>query len=864
MSNESEILARAIAEWSLDRPLWEQQALRILYRGEAISEDVVKTLADAAEQEAAGTPQQLLPLAVSDILGSGQVSDEVHLVGVSEPKAVNALTWVDGLEFAQKGITLIYGENGSGKSGYARILKKVTRARHEGDILSNAFEAPAEQSARLTVSCGSSKQELNWPTDNPDYLSRVSFYDSECSRRYISTETDVAYRPSSIACMNDLVHVANQVRSELEERRIRRSGDTTTLTPMPPGTRAADFVAAISADTTALEIDVASELPIDIDKHLVALRSRIANLASADLAKQRSDLNQLLSAAGSLLDHIGQTRETLGNAKVEALQEARTQASTAREAADAASAAQFASGAIRGVGSASWNLLWEAARRFSEEEAYPNMHFPVTVDGEEPGRCVLCQQELSAHASDRLRVFDQYVAADSERMARDAENAFEQLVSMLRSHEVFDTKTELSLQSISGTSEAAHTELRAVLQTLEDRRIQILHELGNDDFEVEPLHPKGDLPATGELIQDSNGKLADLEATDPKAQLGDLQNEEAEILGRQALKDAREQIESHISNLKQVRLFDEAIRLTDTRGITRRAADLTRTHVSDVMKHRFSQETLRLDLLKVRLADAGGGQGNLKHRAQLVGAVQSARLDAVLSEGEQTALGLAGFLTEVEGDSSNSAVVFDDPVTSLDHVRQERVAQRIVELGSKRQVIVFTHDIAFMVDIKRAAEASSVQITEKWVTKQQEQVGQVSDGGPWDARLVGQRLNGLERKIAELRSIYDEGNPVTSHDAARSWYQDLRLVWERALEEVVLGPVQVRGRLEMRPTNLIVLAKFTETDNQEFQTAFTRCGDRGSHDRSSELNRPLPTIPELEEDLECLRTWHKRVRGYAK
>ena len=64
-----------------------------------------------------------------------------------------------------------------------------------------------------------------------------------------------------------------------------------------------------------------------------------------------------------------------------------------------------------------------------------------------------------------------------------------------------------------------------------------------------------------------------------------------------------------------------------------------------------------------------------------MGAVQNAPLQAVLSEGEQTALGLAGFLTEVESDSTGSAVVFDDPVTSLDHVRRERMARRIVELG---------------------------------------------------------------------------------------------------------------------------------------------------------------------------------------
>ena len=40
-------------------------------------------------------------------------------------------------------------------------------------------------------------------------------------------------------------------------------------------------------------------------------------------------------------------------------------------------------------------------------------------------------------------------------------------------------------------------------------------------------------------------------------------------------------------------------------------------------------------------------------------------IDHVLSEGEQTALGLAGLLTEVEYDESKSAVALDDPVSSL-------------------------------------------------------------------------------------------------------------------------------------------------------------------------------------------------------
>ncbi len=863
MPEELQELRQAIVEWSNQRPHWEQRALKMLARGEAISVDAIKALADVAEQEAANAPLDVVQLEISDFLESSRGSEQVQLKRIAEPKAVNALNWSEGLEFAPNGITLVYGENGSGKSGYARILKKVTRARHNVDILTNVFAVPAEQSASLSVSIGSSEKTLAWPFDQLDSLSRVSFYDSECARSYVSTETDVAYRPSSIALLNELVLVANWVRDELQERRDGRTKSVTSPPSLPVESQAAKFVASISASTTALEIEHASELPNDIDESLATLRSRIANLTSADLGKQRSDLNQLITAVTSLKDHISQTREVLGNERVAALLEARTHASAAREAAQAASAAKFASEAISGVGSESWNLLWEAARRFSEEVAYPNKSFPVTVDGEESGLCVLCQQELSKHASDRLRAFDQYVAADSERAAREAEETFKQMFSIPLSHKVFDTETELSLQRIGGVSEAAQIELRTALQALEDRRTHVLHGLGGDNLDIDPLHPETDFPAANVLAKESQGQLADLDIDEPGTQLAELRRQEIEILGRQALQRERTTIESHISELKKIKTIEEAIRLTATQGITLRAADLTRTHVSDLMKHHFSQETLGLGIRRVRLTDAGGGKGNLKHQATLVGAVQDARLDAVLSEGEQTALGLAGFLTEVESDSSSSAVVFDDPVSSLDHVCREKVARRIVELACKRQVILFTHDVAFIVDIKRAAEAASVDITEKWVTKHLEQVGRVKDGGPWDAKMVGERLNDLERGIARLRIIYAEGDPEASHKEARTWYQNLRLVWERALEEVVVGPVQVRGRLELRPGNLKVVARFTESDNQEFQTAFTHCGDRGSHDRSSELNRPLPEISELEEDLQCLRTWHKRVRGYA-
>jgi predicted ATPase len=43
------------------------------------------------------------------------------------------------LTFEEAGLTIIFGDNGTGKSGYARLLKRITRARHQEEILSDVI-----------------------------------------------------------------------------------------------------------------------------------------------------------------------------------------------------------------------------------------------------------------------------------------------------------------------------------------------------------------------------------------------------------------------------------------------------------------------------------------------------------------------------------------------------------------------------------------------------------------------------------------------------------------------------------------------------------------------------------------------------
>ena len=60
-------------------------------------------------------------------------------------------------------------------------------------------------------------------------------------------------------------------------------------------------------------------------------------------------------------------------------------------------------------------------------------------------------------------------------------------------------------------------------------------------------------------------------------------------------------------------------------------------------------------------------------------------LAEILSEGEQKAIALAEFLTELQLDNSKSPVIFDDPVNSLDHNIIDDVSRRLIKLSRERQ-----------------------------------------------------------------------------------------------------------------------------------------------------------------------------------
>lgn len=328
----------------------------------------------------------------------------------------------------------------------------------------------------------------------------------------------------------------------------------------------------------------------------------------------------------------------------------------------------------------------------------------------------------------------------------------------------------------------------------------------------------------------------------------------------------RDAIVKEIGRLGERGALEAAKAAAATGPITKKILELSEESITEVVRDTFTRETDRLRLERVTIARTRADKGALLHQPKLVGARQQVTLPRVFSEGERTALGLAAFFTETHLDASNSALILDDPVNSLDHVRRGLVAARLAALAEHRQVVVFTHDIAFVADLKREANDKGVSIAERSVTRSradERKPGACTTAHPWKAKDVPARLDELRRDMAQIKKDCSTWDQQTYDENVAIWAGKLSETWERIFSQEIVGPILAEGGLEVRPKMVKVLAYFSDTDYREFEANFGRVSQWAKrHDKSALVNYVPPEVGELEAELQRVDSWFKRVKGY--
>ena len=410
--SEAEALADILA-WSKDCPEWQRDALRRLcVKGELEDADLDE-LTVLCKSKGKGS----VPIAVDHIPDPEAAATAVNLGAIHGAENVNALKPGERLTFDKAGLTVVYGDNGSGKSGYARILKRACRARmpRKGDrILPNIYaKKPGPQKAVIDFSANGHSRIQDWTTDAPadPLLSSVSVFDSRTANVHVDEVNDVAYTPFPMRVLERLAEACQEIRKRINAELRELEQQTPEAIAKPEchdGTSVDKLIAELNGNTKKQDVlDLAT-----LDEKEKARHDTLNTDLGTDpakLARQIEALKNRLNAADTAFQAL---QNAVSDQQISRLTALYQEYRTAQTAATAAAGDLFADQPLPKIGSDVWRALWEAARRYSEQQAYPDAPFPVTGDG---ARCVLCQQELDAEAANRLARFEAFVKDETKR-----------------------------------------------------------------------------------------------------------------------------------------------------------------------------------------------------------------------------------------------------------------------------------------------------------------------------------------------------------------------------------------------------------------------------------------------------------------
>jgi hypothetical protein len=145
------IVLEELLKWSEERPSWQRDALRRLVQNGELSDDDLHALTEVCKSHhGLAEAQDIAPLAKEHVPEAGSGAAPVSLDSIFHHRGVNALAEDQTLKFSPK-LTVVYGDNAAGKTGYIRILKSACRARGQEKILGNVVSGAAPPTPVVSI-----------------------------------------------------------------------------------------------------------------------------------------------------------------------------------------------------------------------------------------------------------------------------------------------------------------------------------------------------------------------------------------------------------------------------------------------------------------------------------------------------------------------------------------------------------------------------------------------------------------------------------------------------------------------------------------------------------------------------------------
>jgi recombinational DNA repair ATPase RecF len=745
-----------------------------------------------AEKQLSDDPIPLVPPLADD--GSQEIAAEaLRLLSIKDCRAVNALADSQEINFNAR-MTVLFGENASGKTGYVRVLKRLAGVRSAEEVLPDIHRPslPAEPQAAIRYALGTVENDFEWHNDvGVPPFTRISIFDSRAVELHLEQDVTYVYTPADLALFRYVHSGLQSVRQLLDaEIAANQPKQNPFLTAFTRGTSIYAKIESLGAGTSAKELDALGTVSAAERAELDARRLTVEALTSKSAEAQ----TELLRTRRAILQNLIILAEAFTTFQWQVHADAVLSNQQARARQAAAATSVFSSGTLPEELQVPWQAFIEAGGRYLQAAGYSEYPRP-------DASCIYCNQALSAAAVTLLARYREYASGAATAASKTAVSHLAALASPLTNPAV-----DASVQTLVAILEGADAGI-AEPPWMSDGRILLRGGRAVID-QVAASHTAHSqeqfalatalLPQLRAAQIETDLALKTLEADEQEKTrlLREEQTAVAALEARLTLERLLPEVQVYVE--RATWSYRLKTLLTRFQGLLKSLTDTMKVASEQVLNRDFERlfyEECRLLRAPNVTLDFPGRQGKAARRKTVAA---DHALSEILSEGEQKVIAIADFLAEARLRSGSAPIVFDDPVNSLDHRRLHEVVDRVVALSGDHQVVVLTHNIWFAAELlsrfdNRPRDCDYLQVVEANGRK-----GVVTRAShprlDTPAKITG-RLNGAIQEIKASPLNEQPAKVDAAYDHIRTWC-------ETVVEKDLLAGVTERFHANVAMTSL--------------------------------------------------------------
>lgn len=736
--------------------------------------------------------------AISSILPEQSAESEspsglkYRFVAVSEVQNLNALSPAQRLPVAETGLTVIYGENGVGKSGYGRLFNNVFYSRGDNFLIGNVFGPVKNQpcSAQFEFLDKDGNQlKLKYPENkNHPAFRQFASFDSKSVNVHIDNQNELHVQPRELDFFENLIQLIGQVSDKI---------DSVAKTHKSENQFSKFFIEESSIKTAVSKIDSKSDLEKiksacvlsedDLTK-ISELELKKSSLNLTTLEKTKKNLQNVKAKVTGLKQKLATAESSFTEEKIEFISKAIARyedlkAEVARNGVD-----QFNNPKFKGIGSELWQQFIKGGKDLSALDQ-------SSASPENGKACPYCRQDLTNEAVELIEKYNQFLesqARDNLKKAHDWGTKYSEGLAKVEVSKILD-EDAFSVWAREKQSEN-YSKIVSSFADLEALKKDVTNAIKDwDKSSLKSFTPQIIDWASIESTLDQ--ELLELNEEKIKIELKSVSEQLTTLNHKRVLSGLITEIAKFISDSRYAEELDKVKRqIGRTTTITNTSTELHERYISNRYIQLFKQECIDLNIPCPDLNPVGA-KGKTKRKYSIVGEQPS----KVLSEGEQRAVALADFFTEAQI-SDLGGLIFDDPVNSQDYKRKAKIAQRLATEARNRQVVVFTHDLLFLNDLVMATDDQAVVLTCHWMSKN----SATETGIIFSNTVPDTEKAFIDAKIAKDRLAEAKGasNPLEAFRATKDGIGALRASYEAFIVRVVFDGIVERFSRRVRQSEI--------------------------------------------------------------